>query len=270
MGVVVGFYLAVIGVVVGVGALAGAIVLSVLGFRGLFTVLSIFIALGALAALASGEVEARLGGGILRSLAEAGREVLSGLAVIFFLYVGFGLLVGGLPAALVLEGVASSEEEAGALANMAIGVASIAGSLFMIAAGAAADRGLLHLVAPASALAGGAALYATPTLAGATGTASMTALFAVYGLAVGGLLLASSYLVLQAEAKGAAAGLQQVVNIAGAALGAPAAGGILEAYDMEGLLAAAAAATLLSGLAAVPGALRARSRLTSLPSPPRA
>ena len=253
-GVVIAGYLAVVGAVVGLGALAGAAALAALGFKGLFIILSILIALGALAAAASGVDYRPPVEGIARGLAAAGRQVASGLAVIFLLYIGFGLLVGGLAPGLEKEGLVGSEEEAGVLANTAVGVASLVGSAFMIAAGAAADRGLLHIVAPASGLAGAAALYLSP---GAEG-AGLALLFAVYGLAVGGLLFASSYLVLQSKAKGAAAGLQQLVNIAGVALGAPAAGGILRAYGLEGLLAAAALATAAAGLTAVPGALAAR------------
>lgn len=254
-GVVVAAYLAVIGVMVGLGALAGAAALAAFGFRGLFALLSALVALGALSAAASGVDYRPPAGGLLGGLAAAGRQVASGLAVIFLLYTGFGFLVGGLPPGLEKEGLVATEEEAGALANTAIGIASLVGSAFMLAVGAAADRGMLHLAAPASGLAGAAALYLAPQADGVL----LATLFAVYGLAVGGLLFASSYLVLQAPRKGAAAGLQQLVNIAGVAVGAPSAGGILAAYGLQGLLAAAALATLAAGLAAVPGALALRS-----------
>ncbi|NOZ89129.1 MAG: MFS transporter [Crenarchaeota archaeon] len=235
-----GAYLAPVGAVIGVGALAGAALLRLLGFQGLFTALSAAIAAGAAAAtlLAAGSPAAARGRRVgarevLEGIRAGGRALAAALASITLLYLGFGLLVGGLGPALLAAGHAASEEEAAAAANTLIGLSSLAAAAALPPLGRLLDSRGAPTAVLAPGLAGSAALAAS---------ALEPTLFPGYGLAVASGLLGSSYLVLRTPAPAAAAAAQQVFNILGVAIGAPL-GGLAASVSPPTLLLAAAAAS---------------------------
>ncbi len=239
LGSSLGVYLAPVGAVIGLGAVAGAALLQLLGFQGLFTLISAAIAVGAasatlLAATQRGAQPRRpRAREVLHGLRAGGRVLAAALASITLLYLGFGLLVGGLGPALIAAGHAASEEEAAAAANTLIGLSSLAAAAALPPLGRLLDRR------------GATAALLAPGLAGSAALAASTlepTLFPAYGLAVATGLLGSSYLVLRTPAPAAAAAAQQVFNILGVAIGAPL-GGLAASKSLQYLLLAAAAAS---------------------------
>ncbi|BAN90672.1 MFS transporter [Aeropyrum camini] len=241
-----GRYLAVVGAAVALGSAGGGRAAEALGFQNALRLLALILALGTAAAIAlpyrdPGVIRR---GGVARGLAASKARVLGAAATMASLYLGFGVLVGGLSTALTGEGVAGGEEEASAVAGMAIGLASLTSLPAFLLAGRLIDagRGALAIAsATASALAG-ASLLAQAHSAGEV------ALFAaLYGPLIGAGMTLSTYLAITVPpwSRGTSVAVQQVSNILGVALGAPLGGILSGAMGLEGIAVGVSLSTLL-------------------------
>ncbi len=243
-----GRYLSVVAAAVALGSLSSAAAVSRLGFKQSFLLIALILLIGLLSTQGLPETRGQ-GGGVARGLARARGLVASAGILIFLLYTGFGAIIGGMPQALLNDGIASSEEEASALTGAAIGVATLASIPLFPLAGGRLDRGSLQHVVTVSSALGVAGLW----IASSSMTTHILAGFTLYGATIAGLMTASTYLAAQAprEARGTSMAIQQVANIAGVAVGAPL-GGVASTQGLIGIaslvalsLLAAAAYTLI-------------------------
>ncbi len=251
--------LAATALAVAVGIAAGGALPAVIGFQGLYRLVALLLLTGALLALLLPPDKTR--GGTSESLARVARGLRKGLPVvaggslvILAAYIGLGAAAGGLATALLAEGLAGSEEEASMKAGIAMGAAVIVSSLSIILLGLAAER--LGVEAPA--LAGLTGSLAVALLAAIDPIAHAHLLVASSGLALGGLMLASTLLVVSTppESRGTAVGVQQVFNIIGAGIGAAMGGALSGSHGLHAVLTLIAAAGLTSSLIALTAARR--------------
>ncbi|GBF09196.1 putative MFS transporter [Aeropyrum pernix] len=245
-GYAAGRYLAVIGAGVALGSAAGGRAVEVLGFQNALRLLSLILAIGTAAAVALPYRDSGIArrAGVARGLMASRLKVLGAAATMASLYLGFGILVGGLSTALTGEGVVEGEEEASALAGLSIGVASIASLPAFLISGRLIDagRGALALAAAsASALAGAAALVQSPSQPG------VLVFAALYGPLIGAGMTLSTYLAITVPqwSRGTSIAIQQVSNILGVAVGAPLGGVLSGAMGLEGIALGTAGSTLL-------------------------
>lgn len=237
-----GRYLSVVAASVALGSLSSAAAVSRLGFKPSFLLIALILLAGLLSTRGLPETGSR-GGSLAKGLTKARGLVAGAGILIFLLYTGFGAIVGGMPQALLNDGLARGEEEASALTGAAIGVATLASIPLFPLAGSRLDKGQLPLVTLASAAIGLAGLWIALT----GGTPGILAGFALYGATIAGLMTASTYLAAQAprEARGTSMAIQQVANIAGVAVGAPL-GGIASTHGLAGIAGVVAASLLAS------------------------
>lgn len=250
MGYSMARYLAPVALAVALGSGSGALMVSRLGFRDSFQALSAVILVVALLSLALRREleETRWAGvrGVLEGIRGAGRSVAAGLWIIFSLYMGIGVVVGGLATALINEGVAASEEDAarqtGVLVSQSV---LISVPLFLILGHLSDKRGLRGIILAGSIL---PAATLALTLAGGLHLTSLRPLFAAFGFTLAALLLSSTLLVVRAppQSRGSAVALQQVSNIAGVVVGANAGGVLSGALGLAGVVAAFSASLLLA------------------------
>ncbi|MCX8196063.1 MAG: MFS transporter [Acidilobaceae archaeon] len=184
---------------------------------------------------------------VIQDVKEGGANVISGLWLIFLIYVALGVLAGGLGTSLLIGRVVESEREARFLAGISLALTALLSAPLMIALGYLSD-----LRGPPVASAASAALSLLGILAViALGVSSSTLLLAMaaFSFSLAGLIVASTVLVTDVPtgARGTAVGLQQVFNIVGVALGAPI-GGILASSGPSALLLGVSAPLLLSML----------------------
>lgn len=245
-GYAAGRYLAVIGAGVALGSAAGGRAVEMLGFQNALRLLSLILAIGTAAAVALPYRDSGIArrAGVARGLMASRLKVLGAAATMASLYLGFGILVGGLSTALTGEGVVEGEEEASALAGLSIGVASIASLPAFLLSGRLIDagRGALALAAAsASALAGAAALAQSPSHPG------VLVFAALYGPLIGAGMTLSTYLAITVPpwSRGTSIAIQQVSNILGVAVGAPLGGVLSGAMGLEGIALGIAGSTLL-------------------------
>jgi MFS family permease len=240
-------YLSIVASAIVVGALTAGMLVERYGFRTSIRILSLIILIGFLASLLAREpVVVRRRGAVAR-LREAVATAWRGLLATLLLYASFGFIVGGLAPAILEAGLVASEEEAGATVAFLIGLATLVSIPAMVGSGLAADRGLVGVVAIVF---GALPALNMVRLVWSASKHDLIIAFTVYGLAVGFYMLTSTLIVVSApvHARGTAAGLQQVVNILGVAVGASASGYIVEGYGLPGVVVAAATPLL----AAVP------------------
>ncbi len=252
--------LAATALAVAFGIMLGGVAAHVVGFRALYAALACALAVGALAAmLLPGEAvpgERRAGAlEVLRGLRRAGPLVALGSYTIFAAYVGLGVVTGGLPTALVRDGLAASEHDASRIAGVMLGAMVVLSALVILALGRTYTPRRGMALMGASAAAGSLCLALYHVLGPSHAYAALAV--AGGGVALGSLILASTVLVASAppESRGTAIGVQQVFNIAGAGLGAALGGAASQAAGVWGVVTL----TSLLGLAASAGPLTAHA-----------
>ncbi len=252
-----GSYLAVVGLAVAVGSALGGRVTEAYGFTAAFRLVALILLAGLLAALVLPEtarprrVGAEAGSALLeRPAAGVGRYILAAAVVIAVLYAGFGLIVGGLANALLAVGLAATEEEAAGLTGMTIGFMTAASLPFFILAGRAADRGLGAPVLIASSL---AAATGSAILAGAGGHGELALFSLLWAPFLGVSMTMSTYLAVSVPStyRGRSVAIQQVSNILGVAVGAPAGGVLADKAALTGVSAGLAFTAILMILVAL-------------------
>jgi len=245
---------------VALGIAAGGVLPAVIGFQGLYRLVAALLLLGALLALLlprdppgrpPREALARVARGLRIGLPAVAGGSLSIMAA----YIGLGAAAGGLATALLAEGLAAGEEEASMKAGIAMGAAVIVSSVAIALLGLAAER--LGPAAPA--LAGLLGSLAVALLSALDPAGYAALLVASSGVALGGLMLASTLLVVSTppESRGTAVGVQQVFNILGAGVGAAVGGALSGSHGLQAVLAVIAAAGVASSLIALAASARA-------------
>ncbi len=235
-----GATLAAIAGAVAAGNVLAHVMVSEMGFRKPIMIMALVVLAGFLLSLSLEEPPARSRSrGGAGSTGDAGRRALLAALIMFLLYLGFGVITGGLTQAQLESGLSSVEEEASSHTALAIASATLVSIPVFLAAGIALDRGYARLLAAASALAAATTLLLAPGVGEPLGLA---AAYAPYGVSIGVLMTGSTVLAISvpAEYRGRSVAVQQVANILGVAVGAPL-GGMLA---VEGLLVHTAASTL--------------------------
>lgn len=249
-----GAFMAVVGVAVAVGSYAGGRVAASLGFRPALIILALVLLAGFIASLTLPETGKPVKGGLRRvatAIRESRARVLGASSLILALYLGFGVIVGGLATSLTGEGLALDEQQASGIVGMAIGLATLSSLPAFILSGIAIDRGrVLAPVAASSAL----AIIGALALARSSSYEDVILFAILYGPVIGVGMTMSTYLAItvRGEARGTSVAIQQVSNILGVAIGAPL-GGVLSQYmGLEGIaLGIGASVFLLAILSAV-------------------
>ncbi len=258
-----GVTLAAIAGAVAAGNILAHVLVAEMGFRKPLAIVALIVLAGFLLSLGLEEPPRQYrprarGGGSLDGDARL-RAVLASL-IMFLLYLGFGVITGGLTQAQLEEGLAGSEEEASSYTALAIATATMVSIPVFIIAGSGIDRGHARLLAAVSALAAVATLVETARVGGSR---ELAAAYAPYGVAIGVLMTASTVLAISvpAEYRGRSVAVQQVANILGVAFGAPL-GGVIASWGLAAHSTAATIPVVLASLvmAAAAGLLGTRAR----------
>ncbi len=235
-----GTYLAIIGASVALGSYMGGRVAEALGFDAALMMLAAVLAIGFMASLPLPETLAAKrvssSGGEVEIDSARGdvRKALGAAAIIASLYIGFGVIVGGLPTSLTGEGIAASEEASAGLTGMTIGLATLASLPAFLAAGRALDaRKPLKPLTLAAAL----AVIGAYALASLESPQSLAIFAILYGPIIGVGMTSSTYLAVTAGAsrRGKALAAQQIANILGIAVGAPLGGILSQELGLDGI-----------------------------------
>lgn len=217
-----------------IGSFYGGQVVRQYGYDALFYSISALMFIAFLASLlVREEVGASAWKGVsalLSGIRVGGSSLLLGLALIFLIYVILGLIVGGVPTALVSEKIAD-RRAAAALVGAATALASAVAVPTMLVSGYLADAQRARLSATL-ALVSALALFAAPII-GLRGSVVVISI-GLFGLGLGASMLISTFLVSRVpkEARGTAVGLQQVLNVAGVPVGSSL-GGVLVSYGLS-------------------------------------
>ncbi len=247
IGLGLGLMLAPVALAIAIGSGTAGVLTAIVGYKLSFIAIALILAIAGILVLTlppRPEERAWMGlKGVTSGLREAGLSVLAGLWVIFMLYMTLGFITGGLATSLVIAGVIG-EKEARLVTGIAVSLSSLVATLIFIISGYAVDRLGVSMVLTYSSIAG--ALGLTLAAIGVKPSWIMVS-FLVFGVGLAGLMLTSTILVTNAppRARGTSVGLQQVLNIAGIAIGAPL-GGIIAGMGPRPLLLVAALATLLA------------------------
>ena len=233
-----GRYLAVVALAVALGSLTSSIIVHELGFKPALRLIALIVFAGFIASLRIPETRPRREA--MRGLGGQLSHVIHSAVTILLLYIGFGAIIGGMPQALLNQGLVGVEEEASAITGAIIGIASLASIPAFIIAGRLTDiRG------PAAALALGGVLVVISQLAilGSTSIYTMMAAAIPYGAAIAAVMTVSTFMAISVEgARGSSVAIQQIANIAGVAVGAPL-GGVLAGMKAVTGVALAVAST---------------------------
>lgn len=219
------------------GSLTSAAIVSLMGFKPVFLLLSLIIGLGGLMSyfipsfLDVGEiVHRKIDFRILRIYSV---NAMLSIIFIFTLYLAFGFFVGGYPIALA-KSLGLSEERASSLLGMFIGISTLVSIPIMYLAGYLLQRGYLRIVNTLGLI----------SLAISTGilvlnlsivTHMISAL--ILGVSIGMLMVSSTYLAVNVDdsIRGVTSALHQTFNIVGVAIGAPLSGFLTSIY-LSGML----------------------------------
>ncbi|MCS7107676.1 MAG: MFS transporter [Acidilobaceae archaeon] len=250
VGLNLGFLLAPISLAYAVGSGAGGAIARSYGYAAAFALPALVLFLAFLLTLRLPErgQESRWQGfrGLLQNIRDGGPNLLAGIWLIFTLYLAIGMLAGGLGTSLLTGKVVEEEREARFFAGISLAIATLLSAPLMIAIGYLSDRTRPVTAAALSALISLVGLLVVVTLLGISASTVLLAMV-VFSFALGGLIVTSTVLVTEVppSARGTAAGLQQVFNIAGVAVGAPL-GGLLASSGPSIVMLGVASALLLS------------------------
>lgn len=219
---------AVVWMAVGISNAAGAIlsglITSTLGFKVVFQVLSVILAIGFVLSFSLPETHERRSTP-KKALSEVRKSIgwlTSSYISIFALYYVFGVIVGIASLTLMSE-VGMVEEEAVAVTGLYIGLATVSSIGMMYLFGALTDRTGPKI--PAVIGLSGAALSQL-LLAFSLAWAFILASSLTLGLAIGSILVTSTVVATSVSqtGRGTSMGFHQTMNILGVAMGAPISG----------------------------------------------
>lgn len=217
------------------GALTSATIVSLLGFKPVFILLTMIIGIGSLASfiipsfLDVNEVShRRLDFRLLRLY---GSNTLASIVLIFTLYVAFGFYVGGYPS--VIERVLGlSEDKVSALIGMYVGIATLFSIPLMYFSGYLIQRGYVTIVNYV-----GLASLVLSTLVPIFNISIISHMISslLLSVAIGMLMVSSAYLAVNVDdqIRGISSALHQTFNILGVAVGAPLSGFLASYYNGE-------------------------------------
>jgi len=214
------------------GSLTSATIVSFMGFKPVFLLLSVIIGLGGLMSffipsfLEVNEVTHRKLD--FRVLKMYGANTILSITFIFTLYLAFGFFVGGYPTVLA-KSLGLSEERVSSLIGMFIGISTLISIPLMYFTGYLLQRGFLRLVNAVGLV----------SLALSTGililnlsivTHMVSAL--ILSVSIGMLMVSSTYLAVNVDdtIRGVTSALHQTFNILGVAIGAPLSGLLASIY----------------------------------------
>lgn len=217
------------------GALTSATVVSQMGFKPVFILLSFIIGLGGLMSLLIpsfldiNEVTRRRVD--IRLLRLYGTNAILSILFIFVLYIAFGFIVGGYP--IVLERVLElPEERVSALIGMYIGISTLISIPLMYLSGYLIHRGHLNMVN----VLGLSTLASSLTiLVIRTSFISHMISSLLLSVSIGMLMISSTYLAVSVsdQIRGVTSALHQTFNILGVAIGAPLSGFLSSMFSGE-------------------------------------
>lgn len=247
VGYSVGRLLAPVALAIALGTASAGFLTYMLGYRIPFIALSLIILLAGILALTLPErpEERSWRGlkGVVEGIREASPSVISGLWLIIVLYVTLGIIVGGL-ATSISGVVVPGEREARLLTGTGVSLSSLVAAVFLVLNGLVSDKRGVKLVILYS-IAASTLGFILPAAVLSPQTILLGLI--LFGIGLAGFLLSSTILVtnVSAKARGTTVGLQQVLNIVGIAVGAPA-GGLLAAMGPHHVLIVAALIPLLA------------------------
>ncbi|MEN2998999.1 MAG: MFS transporter [Acidilobaceae archaeon] len=250
VGLSLGLLLAPISLAYAIGSGAGGVIARSYGYATAFALPALVLFLAFLLAVRLPESAQRSSWrslkDLLQNFREGGLNLLAGIWLIFTLYLGIGVLAGGLGISLLVGGVVEGEREARFLAGLSLAISAFLSAPLMVLFGYLSDKSRPVTAAALSVLLSLAGMVGSVALLGISTTAVLLAM-AAFSLALGGLVVTSTVLVTEVPpgARGTAAGMQQVFNIAGVAAGAPL-GGVLASSGPAAVILGVAGALLLS------------------------
>ena len=214
------------------GSLTSATIVSLMGFKPVFLLLSVIIGLGGLMSffipsfLDVGEITHRkLDFRVLRIY---GVNTILSITFIFTLYLAFGFFVGGYPTVLA-KSLGLTEERVSSLIGMFIGISTLISIPLMYFTGYMLQRGYLRLVNTLGLV----------SLAFSTGILMLNLSFVTHmvsalilSISIGMLMVSSTYLAVNVDdsIRGVTSALHQTFNILGVAIGAPLSGLLASIY----------------------------------------
>ncbi len=223
----IGTYWAVVGSALAIGSFISAAMVQTVGFRPVFLLVVGISFVGMLVAVALPETarerfRPRTSLGIVAS---SMRWLSVAYLSIFSLYFAFGVIIGSLSLALILEG-ASPEEAAGGV-GIYIGVATTVSLPLFYTVGR-----VIHRVGTVRVLGGGimsAAVSQFILMVSLNPPYTYVSSVAL-GISIALIFVASTAVAAVPEARGASIGLHQTANIAGVAIAAPLSGFLLKYF----------------------------------------